>query len=117
VTRRRSSRIASAAPAAFGYVRSTHTPVLFHDVVAALRSLATTAARSGEREVVDAALHVESLFQSLRSQFVDDVVGPHLPSQTAVAIDRERDRERQADVEDEAVTRLRPDPSRAASNS
>jgi hypothetical protein len=117
VTRRRSSRNASAAPAAFGYVRSTDTPVLFHDVVAALGSLASAAARSGEREVVDAALHVESLAQSLRSQFVDDVVGPRLPSQTAVAVDRERSRERQADVEDEAATRLRPDPSRVASNS
>jgi hypothetical protein len=91
--------------------------VLFHDVIAAVGSLAAAASRSGEREVADAALHVETLVRRLRSQFVDDVVGPRLPSQTAIVVDRERRRERQAGVEDEAVTRLRPDPSRAASNS
>lgn len=117
MTRRRPSRNASAAPATFGYVRSIDTPVLFHDVVSALRSLAAAASRAGEDEVVDAALHVESLVQGLRSQFVRDVVGPRLPSQTAIAVDRERRRELQGDVEHEAVTRLRPDPSRAASNS
>ena len=121
MTRRRRQGPASAAPSAFGYVRDADTPVSFTDVVAALRSLADVAAGAQDREIVEAARRVEVLVDSLRSQFVDDVVGLRLPSQTAIAVDRVRSRGSalgdQFAGTDDAVTRLRPPSSRAASNS
>jgi len=123
VTRRHRRRSDAATPTAFGYVRDADTPVHFSDVVSALRALAEVASRSRDREMADAARRVEALVESLRSQFIDDLVGARLPSETGVAVDRSRTRHVDAASggqdaeEDDAVTRLRPSSSRAASNS
>ena len=72
------------------YVRDADTPVVLRDVVEALERVTVLAETRRDGELARAARHARALAAALRAQFVTELVGATPPSETAIALDRER---------------------------